>query len=131
MSGDRRILSRGECEAVFDRAQALARGGGETAVQIASWWQGELRWGRNRVTLSSDRRTVRVRVTRMVPNGSFGSVVVNQVGEVALEAAVRAAERLSGIDALPGRGVGFHPPMPPYERYTDSAIWSDATWECA
>ena len=128
MNGEQRILSREECEAVFERARTLARGGGETAVRITSWWQGELRWGRNRVTLSSDRRNVRVVVTRMIPNGSFGSVVANQVGDAALEAAVRAAERLSGLGALPGRGIGFHPPMPHYERRMDYAIWSDATY---
>ena len=51
-----RILSREECDAIAKRVFSFAQGGGETRVKISSWWQGELRWARNRVSLAGDRR---------------------------------------------------------------------------
>jgi predicted Zn-dependent protease len=124
---DQRILPETDCRAILKRAHAFAHGGGDTAVEISSWWQGELRWGRNRVSLASDRRNIRITVSRMVPNGSGGSATTNQLDDVSLEAAVRAAERRSTLGARLGRGVGFYPTFPDYPPYQGAAIWSDAT----
>lgn len=126
---DERILSRDECEAVLERARRFARGGGDTAVEVTSWWQGELRWARNRVSLSSDRRNVSIRVWRLVPGGDpLAYATTNQLDDASLEAAVRTAERISRLRARPGYGVGYYPPLPHYEMFPDAAIWSDATF---
>ncbi|HXE57158.1 MAG TPA: metallopeptidase TldD-related protein [Gemmatimonadales bacterium] len=123
---DARILSAEDCEALLARAHAFARGGGDTTIGVSSWWQGELRWARNRVALASDRRNIGVTVTRTVRGGHPGYVSTNQIDDVSLEAAVRAAERLSRLEARMGRGLGYFPPQPAYER-PESTIWSDAT----
>jgi predicted Zn-dependent protease len=120
-----RILSRDECDAIVQRVLRFARGG-ETNVQIMSWWNGELRWARNRTSLASDRRDIRVRITRTVGMGR-GSVSTNQLDDASLEAAVRAAERAAQLTPEirhEPRGV---PPVPRAERPT-TAIWSDATY---
>lgn len=125
----RRILSREDCEAIYARVCAFAKQGiegGDTGVRIGSWWQGELRWGRNRVTLASDRRDVSIEVRRVIQVGSWASVTTNQIDDVSLEAAVRAAERKARWQSSIGGGGG-HPKLPEYKP-ADQAIWSDATY---
>nr|PZN63775.1 MAG: hypothetical protein DIU58_10140 [Sphaerobacter thermophilus] len=128
--GDRRLLSREECEEILERAHGFARGGGETAVAIASWWQGELRWGRNRVSLSSDRRDLWVNVQRKLVNGRSvrGHIVTNQIDDASLREAVRAAERKSALGADPGWGLGDYPRLPEYPPYRGAPHWADATF---
>jgi predicted Zn-dependent protease len=121
-----RILSKDECDAIAQRIFAFARGDTETRVQILSWWQGELRWGRNRVSLASDRRDIRVSISRNVGVGS-GNVSTNQLDDVSLEAAVRAAERGAQLAPTVQRPPMTQPPFPRYERPA-TAIWSDATY---
>ena len=128
LQDSQRILSRQECDAIFKRASGFAKGGGDTTVEISSWWQGELRWARNRVSLASDRRENTVTVHRAVQRGVTGRAQTNQFDDFSLEAAVRAAERVSRLDAQGGKGLGFTPPAPKYER-PQSAIWSDATYD--
>ena len=110
------VLSRAECTAIFERAKAFARGGGDTDLAMDSWWHGELRWARNRVSLASDRRDVGVVVARRIENGGVGRARTNQLDDASLEAAVRAAERVSRLGAEMGRGLGYLPPLPEYER---------------
>ena len=122
-----RTLASAECEALFQRALSLAKGGGYTTVTVSSWWQGELRWARNRVSLASDRRDTALVILRALENGGPAFVTTNQLDDASLEAAVRAAERASAFDERAGRGIGFYPKMPAYER-PGGAIWSDATY---
>jgi predicted Zn-dependent protease len=122
-----RILSREDCDEIFRRVVAFAKGGGETEVGISSWWQGELRWALNHVNLASDRRDNTVLVKRRIHNGVLGGVVTNQLDDRSLEAAVRAAERDSGMSSAMGHDAGFHPELPEYQR-PEGAIWSDVTY---
>jgi len=126
MEEESRILSEAECRQILERAHAFARGGGETAVRIKSWWQGELRWARNRAALSSDRRNVAVTIMRKTEYGGAGSVTTNQVDDAALEAAVRAAERKSDQDAKPN-DPSPTPMIPSYTRQPTAPIWSAVT----
>jgi predicted Zn-dependent protease len=124
-----RFLSKAECEAIARRVFALAQGGGRTRVTISSWWQGELRWARNRVSLASDRRDIRVTVQRTVADGHTGAVTTNQTEDAALEAAVRAAERTATVRPAGLRPVPFEPPPVPSMPRPATAIWSDATYD--
>lgn len=128
---DRRVLSREECESILERAHGFARGGGETRVVVTSWWQGELRWGRNRVSLSSDRRDIVLGIERKVVDGRPSrtlNVTTNQLDDGFIEAAVRAAERKSLLGIDPGWGLGDYPPLPEYPPYVGAPVWSDATF---
>lgn len=122
-----RILSRAECESVARRVFAFARGGGETRVRILSWWNGELRWARNRVSLASDRRDIRIQIDRLVQDRGDGRAETNQLDDESLESAVRAAERASLLYSGRNR-QGEEPPVPHPERQR-TAIWSDATYD--
>ncbi|HEU4642604.1 MAG TPA: metallopeptidase TldD-related protein [Gemmatimonadaceae bacterium] len=121
-----RILSKEECDAIVRRVLGFARGGGETRVRIYSWWNGELRWARNRVSLASDRRDIRVEVWRTGGVGR-GNVSTNQLDDASLEAAVRAAERAALLAPQILRTPPGLPPLPHTERPT-TTIWSDATY---
>lgn len=127
-----RILSRDDCLAIFQRVRALAKNGGDTTVEIGSWWQGEVRWGRNRVSLASDRRDVMLKVTRTVPanpNGirhGTGFATTNQFDDISIEAAVRAAERSVISEGRLGKGR-FDQPLPEFKPPAQ-AVWSDATY---
>ncbi len=124
--GSDRILSAAECNAIAQRAFAFARGG-ETRVSIGSWWNGELRWARDRVSLASDRRDVDVKVLRFTDAGR-GEARTNQVDDVSVEALVRAAERHAGVFHQFTRTMpGGLPPLPNVDR-RQPVIWSNSTY---
>ena len=110
LAAEDRILTKDVCEAIARRVFALARGGGETFVQIGSWTRGELRWARNRVSLASDRRDVEIGIRRLIPSAGEGEVTTNQFDDESLEAAVRAAERMAASTHAPVRPTPGLPP---------------------
>ena len=121
-----RVLSKEECEAIAQRVFRFARGGGETRVRLVSWWNGELRWARNRASLASDRRDIRLEIWRTVGAGQ-GNVSTNQLDDESLESAVRAAERNAALSAMTWHTPPGIPPAPAAE-WPRTAIWSDATY---
>jgi predicted Zn-dependent protease len=117
------VMTRSECEALARRVTGMARGPGSTSVEIASSWRGDLRWGRHRVTLAGDRRTVTIGIARS-HNGAAGTVQVSQVSDATLEAAVRSAEQLMYAGRTLPEDVAA--PSPVFE-YPKPRNWSDAT----
>ena len=152
-----RILTVDECEAIARRVRSFARGGGRTGVYVMSWWNGELRWARNRVSLAGDRRDTVVFVSRTI-RGIPATTETNQLDDASLEAAVRHAEqelrfgraRLGSrvaemLEAANAASDGREPavegaadssaaeaalPPPPFE-YEKTRIWSQATHDFA
>jgi len=120
---EERLLSLADVEGLAARAAAFARGGGETSLGATSSWAGELRWALNRATLASDRRNHELRVARTI-DGARGGVVTNQIDDVSIEGAVRAAERTLHYDRTNPERI---PDKPPRFDYPKTAIWSDAT----
>ncbi|HEU4643138.1 MAG TPA: hypothetical protein VFS44_11850, partial [Gemmatimonadaceae bacterium] len=119
-----RILSQAECAAIVERIERFTRGGGDTETRVQSWWAGELRWARNRVSLAGDRRDIVVQVMRTI-RGAQGMAATNQLDDVSLEATVRAAERAAHLGSTDSRD--FDEPRPPFT-YAKTAIWSDVTY---
>ncbi|HEV7703862.1 MAG TPA: metallopeptidase TldD-related protein [Gemmatimonadaceae bacterium] len=124
LSDSNRILTRDECEVLVKRIHEMTVGGGETDVDIASSWSGELRWARNRVSLAGDRREITVQIWRRI-RAAQGAVSTNQVDDASLLAAVRSAERaaLFGI-AGTSEFVKLRAPL----EQTTPKIWSDSTF---
>jgi predicted Zn-dependent protease len=123
---DRRpILSREECGGIFERIQSFARGGGETTALVRSWWTGGLRWGRNRVSLASDRRDNIVMIVRYNGDGYGLFAVTNQLDDESLEATVRASERATNQFSTRNR-YDFQMPNPTFD-YPTTTIASGAT----
>jgi predicted Zn-dependent protease len=126
--GDGRLLSREECEAVWQRVQGFTKGGGKLDGAILAGWQGELRWARNRVRLGSERRNLLVGVHRGIA-GRNGSAYVNQLDDESLQAVVRAAERSATM--LNSHDKSDFDIAPPGFEYTKPAIWSDVTYDAS
>ncbi|HEU4588175.1 MAG TPA: metallopeptidase TldD-related protein [Gemmatimonadales bacterium] len=120
-----RLLSKAQCEEIARRIFAFANGG-ETRVWLHSWWNGELRWARNRVSLASDRRDLTINVERVL-DGVWSRTTTNQTDDASLQAAVRAAERQARRGVAGARRPPFTPPVPDLGR-PDPAIWSDVTY---
>jgi predicted Zn-dependent protease len=120
-----RFLSKQACEALTRRVAGFAVGGGTTDVSVDSTWTGSLRWARNQVSTSGNVRNDRVQITRTI-RGAASRVGVNQIGDAALEAAVRRAERTL---ALRREDAESDLPTEPFtERYASPAIWNDSTY---
>lgn len=90
---DSRFLPKETCERVIRKVLNSVRGGGETYVDVRSCWEGGLRWARNRTNLASNRRSITLSVRRGFSGSGKGVAETNQLDDVSLEAAVRAAER--------------------------------------
>jgi len=121
---DKKILSQADCEALAAQAERFAQGGGETPCTVTSWWSGEVRWARNRVSLASDRRNDELHIGRRI-KGAVGGVSTNQIDEVSLQGAVQAAERLARYGET---NPDEHREPPPRFDYLTPAIWSDRTF---
>lgn len=110
---DRRFLSQTDAEALLARyRQFVPKGVLDLPLEIVSWWTGELRWGRNRASLASDRRDV-----YLVSMGT--STASNQVDDASLEAMAKR-------NTMP-RDYPFKPPRPPLPK-PQPTLWSDATY---
>ena len=121
-----RIFDEASAQQILDRVQRFAKGGGECAIQLDCWWSGELRWARNRVSLGSDRRDITVKVVRHIEPGA-GNAETNQMDDISLESAVRAAERLAHYSGSMTRDIhDVRVDAPPFPMPSPK-IWSDAT----
>lgn len=121
----RRFLSREECAALAKRVIAFAEGGGHTTVTITSRWTGELRWARNVPTVTGDRRNNTVTISRTI-QGAHGGTTTNQIDDVSLRAAVRAAERL--LEFRP-ESTDYAIEKPVAHTYPVTTIWSEPTYD--
>lgn len=121
-----RLLHQQECERIIARIREIDKNGSNTTkVVIGAWWQGELRWARNRVSLASDRRDNTVTVYRNV-NGAVGEGTTNQTDDESLVGVMRMAERsaeLGNRRAFPTFDV-----IPPELATPATKIWSDTTF---
>ncbi len=120
-----RLLSRAELLRIVQRVTSFVKDpASTTSVTIEGWWNTELQWARNAVTIAGDRRDVVITVGR-TSAGRSGSVKTNQLDDVSLEAAVHAAERAAKIyptHEVPQIALEA-PPIPS----PTVKIWSDAT----
>lgn len=126
---NQRILPQAEVERIIERVLlgVKARENG-TTVSVRSWWTGELRWARNRVSLASDRRDIQVEVTRRIL-GAAGTATTNQLDDQSLEAVTISAER-SARHANAAELLRFRT-IAPVLNAPNTIIWSDATYNLA
>jgi predicted Zn-dependent protease len=122
-----RFLTREEAERIIRRALQLTRGGGETTITVTSWWNGELRWARNRTSIASDRRNVYIDIGRQIgPGVSFAST--NQIDDISLEGVIRAAERTAQLNGTKVRNIRTPFVEPIVLPSSEPLIWSENTY---
>ncbi len=88
-----RFLNEAECHDILQRLVSFAKGGGYTAVGIASGWTGNIRWARNQVSTSGEVEENTFSIVRRI-NGASALVTINEHSDVAFVGALRRAERL-------------------------------------
>jgi len=123
----RRFMSRDECTALAARVLKFTAGGGQTNLNIRSTWDGELRWAKNRPTVTGDRRDNMVQIARII-RGATGNVNTNQTDDESLKAAVAAAERI--LTHFPESPEDI-PDPPTKHTYPETRIWSKGTYDQA
>lgn len=96
-----RFLSQEEAVAFTERIGRKSVGGGDVALYLDTAWKGNTRFARNWVNSSGDLRTNSYSVARNIL-GASTEVYCNQIGDVAVEAAVRRAERMLRLRPLNG-----------------------------
>ncbi len=125
---DDRLIPRQELERIVQTIVKLnpdaAKG---TMISVTGWWQGELRWTRNRVSLASDRRDVRVELQRRkVAEGFIGRAITNQTDDESLKALIDVTARALELRSVPEIDkFGARPPVLPTP---SPKVWSDASY---
>ncbi len=121
-----RLLPQVERERIVQKICTLdPKGADTTIVFVLAWWQGELRWGRNRVSLSADRRDVQVTIIRNI-NGLASPATTNQTDDVSLEGAMEMSKRAGELGNL--RPFPIFPVDPAKLPVPATTIWSDTTF---
>lgn len=118
-----RFVSRKGARELLERAHSFAAGEGSTHISLESRWSGNTRFARNTVWTSGDIRDNDLWLTRFLGNGG-ARVVLNQLDDASIHAAVRRSERLSRLTDDVADDIA--PRMA--EIPADPEIWSDATY---
>ncbi len=122
-----RLLGKEEYRRIVDSIFSLQEGGGSCEVKMVGWWNGEIRWGRNRVYLAADRRDLKITITRSIENAGPGKAITNQFDLESLKGAVKAAERVSRLSLTVQPPELFHVEAPEFA-LPKTLVWSDSTF---
>lgn len=123
--GDR-LLEWDVCDRAVEKLLKATSGEGMTTVTIRSFWNGGVRWARNRASMTSDQRNIEIRIFREI-GGGRANAFTNQIDDASLEGVVRAVERLALRQRMQGaEDVMVEVPTPPMPKGT---TWGDATFD--
>lgn len=120
-----KVLSLKDAESVLNRVKSLVDSYGQTNVSVFSWWSMGQRWARNKPSLTSDQRDVRVNITRW--RGAVATVTTNQIDNESISAACKLADFYSR--KYSGKEVFVDLVQPPVSDYSRGLpVWSDSTF---
>lgn len=121
-----RLIDEQEAKDLLHKIQKIADPSGEdVAIRLMGWWQSELRWSRNRISLASDRRDITLQVSRRV-NGVWGSGSTNQLDDYSIKGVIDLAERTASLRNK--RVTDMFEIDPPQLPEPSPEIWSDSTF---
>lgn len=121
-----RLLGEEIHKSIVDTVLNTQSSAGRTTVSIRGWWQGEVRWARNRISMSSARRSLKISIMRKIDGWIQGNAVTNQQDNESIAGAVRAAERASLSRQWSKTPARFEFDMPDFET-PETYIWSADT----
>lgn len=126
MNDSKKLISKEGIQKIVDFViENIDKTSPDTGISITGWWNGELRWARNRVSLASDRRDISVTIGRTI-NNAGGRATTNQLDEESLRATIKAAERAARhIDSR--EPLVYETKEPELSR-PQTRIWSDTTY---
>jgi predicted Zn-dependent protease len=103
----------------------MAGSTGDTFLNISSYWQGNVRWGRNVIASGGDTQATTTTIARTI-RGAGGRAATNAMTDEALKACITQAEALT---IFSGENPEEYPDTPPKVLpTTHPKIWSDTTY---
>lgn len=125
LPSDARLLSENDCQQIFTRVLNASSDQGSIGLSVSTWWNGELKWARNRIWDANDRKNITLSITRRI-DGSFGSVNINQIDYSSISNAVRFAEAIANMDPISADRDELIPD-PPILESADMLVWDQQT----
>lgn len=125
----RKILGESEGKRIVQSLLSTLSPIPSVELKVMSYWTSNNKWGRNKVTISSDTQDVIVSVTRNYDHGRRTQAVTNQIDEVSLKG-VAGIANFYGNPFWPARepDTGFSPRQ---HALNEGAVWSDLTYNRA
>lgn len=124
-AADHGMMSREETERILSRLQEIRNHKGSYRFMVSSALGSDIRWARNRASMTSNRRTVQIYVGCEI-GGQRSSAVTNQIDDISLEGVVRAAERGS-LRRADRRATDVPLEVPELGEIPKVLTWSDRT----
>ncbi len=124
-ASDHGMMSREESERILSRLQEVREHKGTYKFTVASSWSSDMRWARNRASMTSDRRTVQIFAFCEIAGGK-GSAITNQIDDISLEGVLRSAER-QALELADQRPTDIPMGLPPIGKMPKALTWSDRT----
>lgn len=122
---ERRFLSPDACRELGKKIFAMGEGGGTTSLGINTFWMGNLRWGRNRISTGGDLQETAITITRSI-RGASASASVNKLDDDSLIDCVRRAETLLIFQS---ENPEEYPDSPPEVLpHSNPQLWFDTTY---
>lgn len=125
MSTNQGLLSERDCHDIVSRVIGTASDDGEIDIRIETWWNGELKWARNRIWDANDRKNIGLSIRRVI-NGGLGSVSINQIDDSSISNAVRFAETVARMDSRSPASEEMIPD-PPFLEKSEMLVWDQQT----
>ncbi len=125
LTSDHGMMSREDTERILSHLQEIRNHKGSYRFNVSSTWSSDMRWARNRASMTSDRRKVMVVVFCEIAGGR-GSAVTNQIDNTSLEGVLRMAERTS-LKVADQRSTDIPLELPPMGKMPNATTWSDRT----
>ena len=124
-----RFLSREICAAIVQRLQGRSvERGMEIDADLLSAWRGDVRWGRNRITVASNWRDQTLEFRRRAAGGAYVRLATNQLDASALASVDTWGDRLLQMFQSFGRNLPRPAYTPVTQPYTETHIWSETTY---
>ena len=120
---EERFLSESGCHDLIDRIQRLRTSEGDVFVNINSRWTGNLRWARNDIISAGDTINHRIMVQRS-HDGASAYLNINRLDDESIREALEYIERQMRFRST----TQFSPPQRKSEKYLETNLWSDATF---
>jgi predicted Zn-dependent protease len=124
-----RFLSQEQCRALADRVFDMTSGGGNTSINIGSFWHGNVRWGRNAINTAGDTEETNLLVTRVV-RGAGGSSKTNASDDATLRATEARAEAMATwMPESPDENpVSYPDPPQVMHPHLQPTLWFEGTY---
>ncbi len=122
-----RLLTATEAERIISETKSYCGSDGTLGISIVSWWAGSQRWARNRASMTSDQRDIKIVIFRKIGDaGGHCEATTNQIDSASLRGVAKYVELYARRSAKPN-GIDMALQRPHWNS-AGAPVWSDATF---